>query len=97
MRRLLCELSDVYGGPNVNNSRVYNLDIVQADNEYQSSLSCSHIVTSPPYLNAQDYFRNSKLELYVLEGLLPFRVKDIVYRFVGTERGLRGTPLARQN
>lgn len=46
-----------------------------------------YIMTSPPYINAQDYFRNSKLELYFLEGLLPFRVGGIRNRFIGTERG----------
>ena len=44
-------------------------------------------MTSPPYINAQEYFRNSKLELYSLEGLLPFRVEVIRNRFIGTERG----------
>lgn len=45
------------------------------------------VATSPPYLNAQDYFRNTKLELYVLEGLMPYRIEDLRGRFVGTERG----------
>ena len=94
IRGLVNELSDVYGGVNDSESHVYNLDIANIDNVYQSLLACSHIVTSPPYLNAQDYFRNSKLELYILEGLLPFRVEDIINRFVGTERGLGGTALA---
>jgi hypothetical protein len=54
----------------------------------------SHVITSPPYINAQDYFRNFKLELYILEGLLPFRVDDLRTRFIGTERGdlLAGIP-----
>lgn len=47
----------------------------------------SHIITSPPYINAQDYFRNFKLELYLLEDLIPFRVDDLRDRFIGTERG----------
>jgi hypothetical protein len=56
----------------------------------------SHVITSPPYINAQDYFRNFKLELYILEGLLPFRVDDLRTRFIGTERGdlLDGIPQA---
>ncbi len=54
----------------------------------------SHVITSPPYINAQVYFRNFKLELYVLEGLLSFRIEDICTRFIGTERGnlLTGIP-----
>lgn len=54
----------------------------------------SHVITSPPYINAQDYFRNFKLELFLLEGVLPFRVADLRERFIGTERGklLDGIP-----
>ena len=60
-------------------------DVVQGGVLKETSVDC--VVTSPPYLNAQDYFRNAKLELYVLEGLMPFRVEDLKGRFVGTERG----------
>ena len=45
------------------------------------------VITSPPYANAQDYFRNSKLELYWLEGLLPFMCSQLSEKFIGTERG----------
>jgi hypothetical protein len=47
----------------------------------------SHVITSPPYINAQDYFRNFKLELHILDGLLPFKVDAIKENFVGTDRG----------
>lgn len=47
----------------------------------------SHVITSPPYINAQDYFRNFKLELHLLDGIVPVRVADICDRFIGTERG----------
>ena len=60
-------------------------DIVREDVLRDREAHC--VVTSPPYLNAQDYFRNTKLELYLLEGLLPYRVSDIKDKFVGTERG----------
>jgi len=40
-----------------------------------------------PYINAQDYFRNFKLELYLLEELLPFRADAIKCHFIGTEKG----------
>lgn len=49
----------------------------------------ARIITSPPYLNAQDYYRNFKLELHVLESLLPFKVETIKTQFIGTERALR--------
>lgn len=48
----------------------------------------SHIVTSPPYINAQDYFRNFKLEMYFLEGILPFSTERLASRFIGRERRL---------
>ena len=60
-------------------------DIVRENLLIERDVDC--VVTSPPYLNAQDYFRNTKLELYVLEGLLPFEVGKIRDKFVGTERG----------
>jgi hypothetical protein len=55
----------------------------------------SHVITSPPYLNAQDYFRNFKLELHLLQGLFPFNILKTKYRMIGTERGelLSGIPL----
>lgn len=49
--------------------------------------SASHVITSPPYINAQDYFRNSKLELHILEGLIPFSPSTLQELFIGTERG----------
>lgn len=47
----------------------------------------SHVITSPPYINAQDYFRNFKLELYLLEGIAAFSVDALRDRFIGTDRG----------
>jgi SAM-dependent methyltransferase len=47
----------------------------------------SHIITSPPYINAQDYFRNFKLELFFLEGLMNFNALNLKQKFIGTERG----------
>lgn len=47
----------------------------------------SHVITSPPYINAQDYFRNFKLELYLSEDLMPFNVASLKESFIGTERG----------
>lgn len=54
----------------------------------------SHIITSPPYINAQDYFRNFKLELHLLSGVLKFSAAEMQGKFIGTERGeiLAGIP-----
>lgn len=94
--RLVEKLSKLYGGIRLGIPRVYAADIRSASVLELDIGMHSHIITSPPYINAQDYFRNSKFELYLLEGIVPFRVRDIRDVFVGTERGhlLRGIPPA---
>ncbi|MCA9218422.1 MAG: hypothetical protein KDB27_35375 [Planctomycetales bacterium] len=85
---LLKELSELYGGRRLTSGTVYHNDLTSINELRDESLTCSHVITSPPYVNAQDYFRNSKLELFILEGVLPFRIEDIIHRFIGTERGV---------
>lgn len=85
---LLKELSELYGGRRLTSGTVYHSDLTSINELRDASLTCSHVITSPPYVNAQDYFRNSKLELFILEGVLPFRIEDIIHRFIGTERGV---------
>lgn len=58
-------------------------DLVEAIGERPAG-----IITSPPYINAQDYFRNSKLELHLLDGVLSFDLHALKGRFIGTERQL---------
>ena len=43
------------------------------------------IITSPPYINAQDYFRSYKLELWWLGLATPEEVTDLNRRAIGTE------------
>lgn len=88
IRALLRELIHLYGRTPRVGGRVYHLDVMNIHDVRQSVAPCSHVITSPPYINAQDYFRNFKLELYVLEGLLPFEVNSVIHRFIGTERGI---------
>lgn len=88
IRDLLADLCDLYGGRRDVSGEVLSCDIGQCFEIDGISTKCSHVITSPPYINAQDYFRNSKLELYLLEGLLPFTVEDVRSRFIGSERGL---------
>ena len=92
-RTLLEELSRLYGGRRGTSADVLNLDLAEGSATTAELPTVSHVITSPPYINAQDYFRNSKLELYMLEGVLPFRIDDIICRFIGTERGVDGTVL----
>lgn len=53
--------------------------------------SYTHAITSPPYINAQDYFRNFKFEIGFLADLVPEFGANIAGKFIGRERGLRGT------
>ena len=96
MLGLLEELAVLYGGGCRENagSRFVCADVCAPRGDLSGAGKHSHVITSPPYINAQDYFRNFKLELYLLEDVLPFRVSDVRERFVGTERGrlLEGVP-----
>lgn len=82
------ELNRLYGRPRLADARILSFDLACGVDLVRKVGPHSHVITSPPYINAQDYFRNFKLELYVLEGLLPFSVDSIKGRFIGTERGL---------
>ena len=86
---LLEDLSALYGNSprEDSDSRFVCGDVCDPCGSFGSLGTHSHAITSPPYINAQDYFRNFKLELYLLEGILSFRVNEVRERFVGTERG----------
>lgn len=43
------------------------------------------IITSPPYINAQNYFRSYKLELFFLELIDPEELKNLNKKIIGTE------------
>jgi hypothetical protein len=92
---LLHQLAELYGSRrHSKKSRFLLADVVSGSSWIERLGMHSHVITSPPYINAQDYFRNFKLELYLLEDMLPFKVSDIRERFIGTERGdlLQGIP-----
>lgn len=86
---LLERLARLYGSPRGQESKwqFVRWDVRRTGESLGAIKRHSHAITSPPYINAQDYFRNFKLELYMLEGLLPFSVSKLRERFIGTERG----------
>ncbi len=86
---LLGQLSVLYGADQQEDTRFRFVcaDVCGPGRQFRSLGKHSHAITSPPYINAQDYFRNFKLELYLLEGILPLKVSSLRERFVGTERG----------
>ena len=88
VRTTLADLALLYGNRSSDNCvNIVLADFVNDQKVGKELGTYSHVVTSPPYINAQDYFRNFKLELYVLESLLPFQVDKIKDKFVGTDRG----------
>lgn len=88
VRTMLSDLSSLYGDRlSDNHANVVLADFVNDRKVGEKLGTYSHVVTSPPYINAQDYFRNFKLELYVLENLLPFQVDKVKDKFIGTDRG----------
>jgi SAM-dependent methyltransferase len=84
--QILNDLADLYPQSVGPRSRVVRGDIT-GDFSLTSLGRHSHVITSPPYLNAQDYYRNFKLELFLLEGIGGPKVDAIRERFVGTDRG----------
>ena len=86
---ILEQLSTLYGIDRKKNApfRFIHADICNPRRRFDNLGKHSLAITSPPYINAQDYFRNFKLELYMLEDILPFKVSKLRERFVGTERG----------
>jgi hypothetical protein len=97
MTYLLNGLSDLHGGIKTNNDSAVIMSSFVNKITSDNFGKYSHIITSPPYINAQDYFRNFKLELYILENLLPFTLEDIKEHFVGTERGALATEISKDD
>lgn len=97
--KLLDELSMLYGGSRGASvgSRFACADVCDPRRSFRDLGRHSHVITSPPYINAQDYFRNFKLELHLLEDVLPFKVKDVKERSWGENeedcwKGCLGNP-----
>lgn len=65
-------------------------DVAEGDCRHLSKLLSGRqvdaIVTSPPYLNAQDYYRSSKLELWVLRKASPTELRRWSRTLVGSDR-----------
>ena len=89
---LFSDLARLYGCSQIHsNARLVHMNMANAGPSFRQIGAHSHIITSPPYINAQDYFRNFKLELHLLEGLVPFQIEQIKEKFIGTERGVKGS------
>ncbi len=68
------------------------VEVFQGDAKQLSSIlqqndikEINFIITSPPYINAQDYFRSYKLELYWLGITTPEEIKYLKKQTIGTE------------
>jgi len=54
---------------------------------HEISPTINAIITSPPYINAQDYYRSSKLELRIARLLPEYQMLNFSRSFIGTDRG----------
>ena len=75
-------------GPNRNFARVFHGDARRTSSILKENGigEVSLIITSPPYINAQDYFRSYKLEIWWLGLASPEEVRYLNRESVGTER-----------
>lgn len=64
--------------------------LLEADSRYLSTIikkkSINAVVTSPPYLSAQDYYRASKLQLFIFGGYTPKNLLEWSRDVVGSDR-----------
>jgi hypothetical protein len=64
--------------------------VLQNDSRNLSHFLCDDkidaIITSPPYLNAQDYYRSSKLQLYFLNELCDPEMISLSREIIGSDR-----------
>lgn len=69
------------------------VEVFHGDSRSLSSLLTGRrvdaVVTSPPYLNAQDYYRASKLQLFALGHLSPLELRELSRTLVGSDRILK--------
>lgn len=77
------------------NRRPAILNVMEGDarhlSRYVRRETIDAIITSPPYLNAQDYYRSSKLELFILRITKPERVPSWARSLVGSDRIIEGS------
>jgi D12 class N6 adenine-specific DNA methyltransferase len=80
------ELCRLYGGRKAVRATIKLHDVATPTARMPGVVRYSHAITSPPYLNAQDYFRNFKFEIALLNGLWGATTVP-AESFIGTERG----------
>jgi len=64
--------------------------VIEGNSINLSDLTNGHeidaVVTSPPYINAQDYYRSSKLQLFILEHSSHDELRELFRKFAGSDR-----------
>lgn len=74
------------------NGKGVGIGLIEGDARNLSQLVASHggrvdvVITSPPYLSAQDYYRASKLQLFILGHLSPAELTTWSRELVGSDR-----------
>jgi len=90
-RKKIETLNEYIGSDNTK-TKVYSINAKKMSEKLKSNgdASVDLIVTSPPYINAQNYFRTFKFKWWWLELCTPEGGKKLQKEFVGTERLCNG-------
>ncbi|MGD0081363.1 MAG: DNA methyltransferase [Methanoregula sp.] len=76
-----------------NRKIISNYKILHADSRNLSQIlkneKIDSIITSPPYLNAQDYYRSSKFQLFFLNEICDGEMKKLSRDIIGSDRILQ--------
>ncbi|MGV9206064.1 MAG: DNA methyltransferase [Promethearchaeia archaeon] len=71
----------------INSSDSGNVEIIEGDaRKLEIEKNVDIIITSPPFINAQNYFRSFKLQLFWLELIDPEKSAEFDSNFIGTNR-----------
>jgi len=65
--------------------KTYVENACQYNKKLNKKITIDYIITSPPYINAQDYYRSYKLELWILNLLNPLETKSFKSKIIGSE------------
>ncbi|WP_321507610.1 DNA methyltransferase [uncultured Methanoregula sp.] len=75
--------------------RIPKFQIIRGDSRKISEIigrkQVNAIITSPPYLNAQDYYRSSKFQLFFLNEFCENELKTLSREIIGSDRFLQST------
>ena len=84
------EVEHEYSGKLNRNGIKPRIEVIEGDSRNLSKIlngkKVDAVVTSPPYLNAQDYYRSCKLQLFILGHASPAELREWSRDLIGSDR-----------